>query len=107
MIRCNLHCMIHDLTHTTPQNRLCEFIEKQQSTKAPTYNAKPYPTDLIPAEKAANLKSIMHDGYLLPDIILIGKLFVIEAKLLNKIGRHLLHLIIRKGLANPGPMIMI
>lgn len=52
-------------------------------------------------------QNIMQDQYSLHDIILIGKLFVIEAKLLNKIGRHLLHLIIRKGLANPGPTIMI
>lgn len=52
-------------------------------------------------------KRSMDGQYSLHDIFLICKLFVIEAKLLNKIGRHLLHLIIRKGLANPGPMIMI
>lgn len=39
--------------------------------------------------------------YLLHNIVLISKLFIIEAKLLNKIGRHLLHLIIGKGLAQP------
>lgn len=43
----------------------------------------------------------MQDAYLLHNIILVSKLFVIEAELLNKIGRHLLHLIIRKGLARP------
>lgn len=40
-------------------------------------------------------------SYLLHNIVLVSKLFVIEAELLNKIGRHLLHLIIRKGLAKP------
>lgn len=44
---------------------------------------------------------LMQDAYLLHNIILVSKLFVIEAELLNKIGRHLLHLIIRKGLARP------
>jgi len=43
----------------------------------------------------------MQDEYSLHNIVLISKLFVIEAELLNKIGRHLLHLIIRKGLARP------
>lgn len=43
----------------------------------------------------------MQDEYSLHNIVLISKLFVIEAELLNKIGRHLLHLIIRKGLAKP------
>lgn len=50
---------------------------------------------------------VMQDKYSLHNIVLISKLFIIEAELLNKIGRHLLHLIIRKGLANPGPTIMI
>lgn len=43
----------------------------------------------------------MQDEYSLHNIVLISKLFIIEAELLNKIGRHLLHLIIRKGLAKP------
>ena len=43
----------------------------------------------------------MQDEYSLHNIVLVSKLFVIEAELLNKIGRHLLHLIIRKGLAKP------
>ena len=43
----------------------------------------------------------MQDKYSLHNIVLVSKLFVIEAELLNKIGRHLLHLIIRKGLAKP------
>ncbi len=43
----------------------------------------------------------MQDEYSLNNIVLISKLFIIEAELLNKIGRHLLHLIIRKGLAKP------
>lgn len=42
--------------------------------------------------------------YSLANVILICKLLIVEAELVNKIGRHLLHLIIRKGLATPGPV---
>jgi hypothetical protein len=45
--------------------------------------------------------------YSLANVILICKLLIVEAKLVNKIGRHLLHLIIRKGLATPGPVTVI
>lgn len=45
--------------------------------------------------------------YSLANVILISKLLIVEAKLVNKIGRHLLHLIIRKGLATPGPTTVI
>lgn len=45
--------------------------------------------------------------YSLANVILICKLLIVEAKLVNKIGRHLLHLIIRKGLAAPGPVTVI
>ena len=46
-------------------------------------------------------------AYSLANVILICKLLIVEAKLVNKIGRHLLHLIIRKGLATPGPVTVI
>lgn len=45
--------------------------------------------------------AVMQDAYSLHNVVLVSKLFIIEAELLNKIGRHLLHLIIRKGLARP------
>ena len=48
-----------------------------------------------------------HREYSLANVILICKLLIVEAKLVNKIGRHLLHLIIRKGLATPGPVTVI
>lgn len=58
----------------------------------------------LPSQLHMNIQkasSVMQDEYSLHNIVPVSKLFIIEAKLLNKIGRHLLHLIIRKGLAKP------
>lgn len=44
------------------------------------------------------------DPHSLANVVLVCKLLIVEAELVNKIGRHLLHLIIRKGLATPGPV---
>lgn len=59
--------------------------------------------------QTAELQNHYESGkiYSLANVILICELLIVEAKLVNKIGRHLLHLIIRKGLATPGPVTVI
>lgn len=66
-------------------------------------SSKPQKEKKVP-ESTARASIII---YSLADVILISKLLIVEAKLVNKIGRHLLHLIIRKGLATPGPTTVI
>ena len=87
-------------------------LKEHRGGQAPPYpgvQTRPKSPGEAQRERLAKSRTMRdHHGsrktYSLANVILICELLIVEAKLVNKIGRHLLHLIIRKGLATPGPV---
>lgn len=70
-------------------------------------SANPQPNTKNKERPSQTVAKTSLTSYSLANVILVSKLLIVEAELVNKIGRHLLHLIIRKGLATPGPTTVI